>query len=270
MVSSHDARAMESAAPIALRIAEAAVGASSLTAFRARCLALLREVVPFDRAAFHAFSPRVPLETGAFVDLDLAALAGSTERWDSFAVELGRLRDLANQELVASDRVAFPRGTPSRARFLELVGGPLRIRSMLMVHLVVRERVRSAIALFGKDEGTFPDEHVVLLRALAPTLAVADALCQAEHEAPRAEVPRRFVCRDGRLTPRQREIVEHVAMGHTNAEIARAMGVSPNTLRNHLAAVFARVGASNRADLVRLAVLTRPPEDPAATRRSIW
>ena len=68
-------------------------------------------------------------------------------------------------------------------------------------------------------------------------------------------MPTRLVCGDGRLTPRQRVIVEHVALGHTNAEIAEALGLSANTLRNHLSAIFARVGASNRAELVRLAVL---------------
>jgi DNA-binding CsgD family transcriptional regulator len=237
-------------------IARAGVEETSLPALRARLLVILRPLVPYDRAAFHAFSPRIPLETGAFVDLDLDALARSTRHWDRLAVELGRLRDLANRDVVARDRDAFVPESPARARFLELVGAPLRIRSMVMVHLAVRERVRSAIALFGRDDHTFRDEHVAVLRALAPTLALADGLLQHETDAPRAEVPTRMVCRDQRLTARQREIVEHVAMGHTNAAIAHAMGLSPNTLRNHLAAVFARVGASNRADLVRLAVLS--------------
>jgi DNA-binding CsgD family transcriptional regulator len=46
-----------------------------------------------------------------------------------------------------------------------------------------------------------------------------------------------------------------VALGHTNDAIARALGLSPNTLRNHLAEVFRRLGAANRADVVRLSVL---------------
>lgn len=241
---------------LTLRLAAAGTEEKTLVDFRKRALELLRERVPFDRAAFHAFSPRVPLETGVFVDLDVAMLARSVGQWDAFAVELGRMRDLANTSRVAWDREAFPPGSPSRARFLELVGTPLRVRSMLIVHLTVRDAVRSVIALFGKNDDTFEAHHVAFLQRVAPTLALADALLQHDEAAPRAALPTKLVCEDGRLTPRQREIVEHVAMGHTNAEIATAIGLSPNTLRNHLAAIFARVGASNRADLVRLAVLT--------------
>ena len=96
-----------------------------------------------------------------------------------------------------------------------------------------------------------------LLKRLAPVLAASDVAQVALDEAKAAPMPVRLSCTDQRLTVRQREIVEHVALGHTNDAIAAALGVSPNTLRNHLARVFAKLGASNRADLVRLAVLTR-------------
>jgi len=244
------------AARFAAEVGRLGVEETSPQAFRASALAAIRSHVPFDRAAFHAFSPRVPLETGVFVELDVAELARSAAQWDGFAVELGRMRDLANASLVAWDREAFPRESEARARFLALVGVPLRVRSMLMVHLVVRGRVGSGVALFGKREDAFEEKHVAILRAVAPTLALGDALLSIEANAPRSALPTRLVCTDGRLTPRQREIVEHVAMGHTNSAIAAAMGVSPNTLRNQLAAIFRRVGASNRADLVRLVVLS--------------
>ena len=136
---------------LVLRLAEAGTEAETLVAFRARALELLRARVPFDRAAFHAFSPRVPLETGVFVDLDVSMLARSVGQWDAFAVELGRMRDLANASRVAWDREAFPPGSPSRVRFLALIGTPLRVRSMVIVHLIVRGTVRSVIALFRQE-----------------------------------------------------------------------------------------------------------------------
>ena len=74
--------------------------------------------------------------------------------------------------------------------------------------------------------------------------------------APLASADHAPACVDGRLTARQRDIVSRVALGQTNAQIATALGLSANTVRNHLARVFARIGASNRAELVRLAVLT--------------
>ena len=103
--------------------------------------------------------------------------------------------------------------------------------------------------------GAFTAAEAATLGAVAPALALADALLQGLDAAPQRPVPTRLRCEDQRLTARQREIVELVAMGHTNAAIAAALAVSPNTLRNHLAEVFRRLGASNRADVVRLAVL---------------
>lgn len=74
-------------------------------------------------------------------------------------------------------------------------------------------------------------------------------------DAPRASSAVRLRCRDQRLTARQRQLVEHFALGHSNQEVATALELSPNTVRNHLARVRERVGAANRADLIGLAVL---------------
>jgi DNA-binding CsgD family transcriptional regulator len=240
-----------------IELAKLGATATSLPAFRASALERLRIVVPFDAAIFHALSPRVPLETGAFVGLDLGSLRASVPGWDAVAVTLGRLRELANAETVATDRAAFPIGSPQRVHFDRELGKPFRARALAVVHLVVRDAVKSVVMLLRRSDPPFADEEVALLRRIAPVLAVADAAQVALDLAPSVAVPVRLTCTDQRLTSRQREIVEHVALGHTNEDIARALGVSPNTLRNHLARVFAKLGASNRADLVRLAVLTR-------------
>jgi DNA-binding CsgD family transcriptional regulator len=52
------------------------------------------------------------------------------------------------------------------------------------------------------------------------------------------------------LSPRQREILELVASGRTSKEIAAALGISESTVNWHLANVFAKLGASNRAEAV--------------------
>jgi DNA-binding CsgD family transcriptional regulator len=136
------------------------------------------------------------------------------------------------------------------------VAGIVGAGHTLVAHLVVRERIVSAVLLFRvRRRGAFTDAEAATLRRVAPAMALADALHQGLDAAPQRPVPTRLRCEDQRLTARQREIVELVAMGHTNAAIAAALAVSPNTLRNHLAEVFRRLGASNRADVVRLAVL---------------
>lgn len=55
------------------------------------------------------------------------------------------------------------------------------------------------------------------------------------------------------LTARQVEVLRLLATGASNKEIARAIGISPATVKNHLEAIFARLGASNRVQAVMLA-----------------
>lgn len=219
-------------------------------------LAALREVVPFDAAIFHAFSPRVSLASAAMKGLSPEVLAATQGGWDQLAVELGALRELANARGVASDREAYPAGSKGRARFVDQVAKPFGMRRMAMVHLTVRGDVRAAIALFSRKDDAFDAAALEVLRQAAGIIALAEALLVLETSAPRAAAPVALQCLDGRLTARQRTIVEHVALGHTNDQIAEALSISPNTLRNQLAEVFRRLGASNRADVVRLAVLT--------------
>lgn len=53
----------------------------------------------------------------------------------------------------------------------------------------------------------------------------------------------------GSLTARQVEIAKLAARGCTNREIAARLGISPNTVRNHLAAAFAQLGINSRGEL---------------------
>jgi DNA-binding CsgD family transcriptional regulator len=55
------------------------------------------------------------------------------------------------------------------------------------------------------------------------------------------------------LTARQREVLDGVARGLTDKEIARTLGLSPRTVEMHVARAIAALGARNRADAVRRA-----------------
>jgi DNA-binding NarL/FixJ family response regulator len=59
--------------------------------------------------------------------------------------------------------------------------------------------------------------------------------------------------RSGDLTRRQREILQLVAQGQTNAEIARALVLSPRTVEMHVANILATLDSRSRADAVRRA-----------------
>jgi DNA-binding CsgD family transcriptional regulator len=237
-------------------IAEAGAGAARLRDFRARALALIAPHVPFDAAIYHALSPRVPLETGVLIGLSPQRVTASMAHWDRLAVELEALRSHAIAHGgVAGDRDAFPLRSRSRKRFDAGVTVPLGMRSLAIAHLALHERIFAAVLLLRRRAAPFTSGELDLLRALVPVLSLADAALAGVAGETTASVPIRLRCLDQRLTIRQREIVEHVALGHTNAETASALGLSANTLRNHLVAIFRRLGASNRADVVRLAVL---------------
>lgn len=56
------------------------------------------------------------------------------------------------------------------------------------------------------------------------------------------------------LTGRQREVLEHVATGHLNKQIAYVLGVSEQTIKMHRAALMKRLGVSTTADAIRIAI----------------
>ena len=53
------------------------------------------------------------------------------------------------------------------------------------------------------------------------------------------------------LTPREIEILQFVARGHTNAEIARRLWVTQWTVKFHLANAYRKLGVSNRTQAAR-------------------
>ncbi|HXJ70321.1 MAG TPA: LuxR C-terminal-related transcriptional regulator, partial [Verrucomicrobiae bacterium] len=55
------------------------------------------------------------------------------------------------------------------------------------------------------------------------------------------------------ITPRELEILEAVAAGLSNREIAGRMFVSENTVKTHAARVFAKLSARRRTQAVQLA-----------------
>ena len=55
------------------------------------------------------------------------------------------------------------------------------------------------------------------------------------------------------LTPRECEILDLLASGQTNQELARALGVSPNTVKTHLANLFAKLEVDRRVKAIEKA-----------------
>jgi DNA-binding NarL/FixJ family response regulator len=128
-----------------------------------------------------------------------------------------------------------------------------------------------AAALAAVDAGLIvlePSARALLFSANRERFAVGSARSAGAGERPLAEgmdasrqsmpsrqddglVPRR----SGRpLTTREREILALVASGTSNKGIARALAVSANTVKFHLAAVFDKLNAATRAEAVAEAI----------------
>ena len=53
------------------------------------------------------------------------------------------------------------------------------------------------------------------------------------------------------LTPRESEVLQQLALGLTNKQIALALGMSEHTAKYHISSIYSKLGVLNRAEAVR-------------------
>ena len=61
--------------------------------------------------------------------------------------------------------------------------------------------------------------------------------------------------RIGELSPREREVLDHAALGEPDQEIAGRMHVSHRTVRHYFTVLFQKLGVRNRVDVALTGVL---------------
>jgi DNA-binding NarL/FixJ family response regulator len=54
------------------------------------------------------------------------------------------------------------------------------------------------------------------------------------------------------LTPRELEVLQELAMGLANKQIALALDISEHTVKFHISSIYGKLGATNRTEAVRL------------------
>jgi DNA-binding CsgD family transcriptional regulator len=52
------------------------------------------------------------------------------------------------------------------------------------------------------------------------------------------------------ISPRELTILQELAAGHSNKEIAARLSVSPNTVKTHVSRLFEKLGAKRRTDAI--------------------
>lgn len=60
------------------------------------------------------------------------------------------------------------------------------------------------------------------------------------------------------LTVRQQQLMAMLVDGYSNAQIARALGITAATVRTHLQQMYARLGVNSRGEAVALTLTARP------------
>jgi DNA-binding NarL/FixJ family response regulator len=101
-----------------------------------------------------------------------------------------------------------------------------------------------------------PEKLFALLRGVfrgeAPMSASTAAKVLKEFAARAAGQPEPAVGED--LTAREREVLELLVSGRTNKEIANALGIAENTVKNHLKSILAKLHLQNRVQAATLAL----------------
>jgi DNA-binding NarL/FixJ family response regulator len=64
------------------------------------------------------------------------------------------------------------------------------------------------------------------------------------------------------LSARERQVIQHVAGGMSNREIAHALDLSPHTVKNYLFRIFDKLGVSSRTELLYLTMNNSPAQPP--------
>ena len=116
----------------------------------------------------------------------------------------------------------------------------------------------------------------VILKSVDPALFVKCARRVAENEVwlPKKQVARMAKLLEGSepvrprdtLTAREKTIVSYLMQGWRNREIGRHLGITEQTVKNHLRTIYDKVGVSDRLELVLYAIHQRlelPPIGPA-------
>lgn len=123
--------------------------------------------------------------------------------------------------------------------------------SLPFVIITAHGDVPTARAAFRSQAVDFlekPFDHLQLCAAIETAFALEARRIQ-RHESQRADAEKL-----GRLTTRERDVLEHAARGLHAKEIAAALGISPRTVEVHKTRIMEKLDVRNVAELVRFAI----------------
>jgi DNA-binding NarL/FixJ family response regulator len=156
-----------------------------------------------------------------------------------------------------ADLRASPDGAPDLIPQLVAAGRSCRV-------VVIASEVDGALAHEVAAYGV----HAVILKSssIAYVVVTLQKVSRGRTSFPAAVLERLSERPDERgLSSRQLEVLEELALGRSNDEIARNLFISKNTVKFHLRAIYERLGVRNRVEAAQLLATRRVVQLP--TRR---
>lgn len=88
--------------------------------------------------------------------------------------------------------------------------------------------------------------------------AMLSAIGSARHsslaDSKRRDIDQDLVQKIERLTPRERDVMEHLVLGRSNKQVGLELGISPRTVEIHRARLMEKMMADSLAQLIRMAI----------------
>ena len=135
----------------------------------------------------------------------------------------------------------------------------IRINHVTAVPIYVDHRFLVSFVL-NRASAPFTDRERDLLEIARPHLANLYRLGVAADRVREVPADVRFDVAAVPLTPREREVLDWVAAGKTNRDIAAILGASPRTVEKHLERIYEKLGVETRtAAAMRAARWGRTP-----------
>jgi two-component system response regulator FixJ len=172
----------------------------------------------------------------------LAAEGFAVETFAAAADFLESYRPTSNSCLLLDVRMPGIDGIELLTRLATRVSSPPVI--MMTGHGDVPMAVM-AMKLGAVDFIEKPFAAATLVRSIRDALASCRPASTTSHETD---------ARLGRLTGRERDVLEQLVVGRSNKEIALALGISPRTVEIHRARVMEKMQAHSLSHLVRMAL----------------
>jgi DNA-binding CsgD family transcriptional regulator len=136
---------------------------------------------------------------------------------------------------------------------------PIRIEHAMAVPIHVDGRFLVSFVLNRSGSG-FTDRERDLAEVMRPHLANLYRLGVAIEKTRDLPADAPFDRAAAPLTPREREVLDWVAAGKTNRDVAAILGASPRTVEKHLERIYEKLGVETRTAAVMRAIKRVSPD----------